>query len=236
MVTRLCSLIRPFFCGLVLFSAASAVAQDGRPVSCRFVCIDGATPPESLLHATSKSAEVTCPVPANNLSAAVTCYAKENVVSFLSSKDRKAAATAAIPAGQKSAILIFIPAPATTAGLPWRVFVVDDSPKSFPDGGAFVANFYGKDIRFVVGEHKFQLPPTTSRGVASPTQRDEFNMAQVVFQFQEDTTWRTASESLLRFLPGMRYLICAYVDPASGRPRIATYQDQAPIPKIAPAR
>lgn len=236
MSRRILALVRPFFCGWLLLSATPAFSQDGRPVSCRFVCIDGATPPESLLHATSKSTEVACPVPANNLSAAVTCFAKDNVVSFLSGKDRKAAATATIPVGQKSAILIFIPAPAAAAGLAWRVFVVDDSPKSFPDGGAFVANFYGKDIRFVVGEHKFQLPPTTSRGVASPTQRDDFNMAQVVFQFQEDTTWRTASESLLRFLPGMRYLICAYVDPASGRPRIATYQDQAPVPKIAPAR
>jgi hypothetical protein len=59
-------------------------------------------------------------------------------------------------------------------------------------------------------------------------------MAQVVFQFQQGDTWRTASESLLRFLPGMRYLILAYVDPASGRPRIATYQDFTPPP--APAK
>jgi hypothetical protein len=231
-LTVLCSL----GCGWLFLSPLSASAQDGRPVSCRFVCMDGATPPQPMLHVGGKSVEVACPIPANNLSDPVICYAKENVITFLTSHDRKPAATAKIPSDQHSAILVFIPAPSPPSPLPWRVFVVDDSAKSFPDGGAFVANFFSKDIRFVIGEHKVQLRPSQSHGVASPTQRDEFNMAQVVFQFQEETTWRTASESLLRFLPGMRYLICAYIDPASGRPRIATFQDRAPAPVKAPAK
>jgi hypothetical protein len=198
--------------------------------------MDGVNPPQAFLHGSSKETEIACAVPANNLSPAHTCFAKGNVITFLSGKDRKPAAAATIPPAVKSAILVFIPAtpPATT--LPWRVFVVDDSPKNFPDGGAFVANFYSKDIRFIIGEHKILLQPTKSHGLASPAQRDDFNMAQVVFQFQQADTWRTASESLLRFLPGMRYLILAYVDPASGRPRIATFQDLAPLPDPAPAR
>ncbi len=217
---------------LLVLSATLSSAQEVRPVKCRFVCMDGATPPERLLNVSNKS-EVACTVPANVLSPAVACFAKENVVSFVSSKDRKPAATATIPAAAKAAILLFIPAPAdpaTPAALPWRVFVIEDSPQSFPDGGAFVANFYSQDIRFVVGENKIQLRPAKSHGFGPPTQRDDFNMVQVVFQFQDQDAWRTASESLLRFLPGMRYLIFAYVDAASGRPRIATFQDLGPPP------
>ena len=50
----------------------------------------------------------------------------------------------------------------------------------------------------------------------------------MTFEFLQDDKWRTASESTVRFLPGMRYLIFAYMDPTSGRPRISTYQDIAP--------
>jgi hypothetical protein len=56
-------------------------------------------------------------------------------------------------------------------------------------------------------------------------------MAPVVFEFLQEDKWRTASESMLRFLPGMRYLIFAYLDPESGRPRIATYQDLRHVAK-----
>jgi hypothetical protein len=114
------------------------------------------------------------------------------------------------------------------------VFVVEDSPRGFPDGGVFVANFHQQDIRFLIGEHKILLRPSDAHGFARPAQRDEFNMAPVIFQFFHEGTWRTASESALRFVPGLRYLIFAYVDPASGRPRIATIQDLRPAP-AAPA-
>ncbi len=74
------------------------------------------------------------------------------------------------------------------------------------------------------------------RAFPLPERRDDFRMAPVVVQFEQDGKWRTASESMLRFLPSIRYLIFAYVDPVSKRPRISTYQDftpQAPA-KVAP--
>ena len=66
-------------------------------------------------------------------------------------------------------------------------------------------------------------------GYSKPEEIDSFNMAPVVFEFQQGDKWHTANESALRFLRGMRYLIFAYVDPVSGRPRINTYQDIVPV-------
>ena len=192
--------------------------------------------PPALLNIAAGGAETPCTVPANTLSPEVTCATKENAIHFLSAADRKPAAIAKIPAGIKHAILIFVDAGKAPAALPWRVFVIEDSAKNFPEGGAFVANFHQQDIRFVIGENKTMLKPGGSHGFPRPEKRDEFNMAPVVFQFQQKEVWTTASESMLRFVPGIRYLIFAYVDPASGRPRISTYQDfkQAAPPPPAP--
>ena len=88
-----------------------------------------------------------------------------------------------------------------------------------------VANFCNQEIRFVIDGDNILLQSGKVHTCVRPTHRDAFNMASVVCQFQQDNTWNTASESLLRFAPGMRYLIFAYADPASGRPRLSTLQD-----------
>lgn len=216
------------FCLFVL-CPVFANAQEGRKVSCRFVCFDGVPPPPPLINVFDKGIEVTCTIPANTFSEPLVCLAKANVITFVSSEDRKPVAAATIPEHVKAAILVFLPALKQPSPLAWRVFVIEDTVKNFPDGGVFVANFYKQDIRFVLGDRGLTLKSGTDHGFARPEKRDAFNMAPVIFQFQQDDSWRTASESLLRFVPGMRYLIFAYVDTTSGRPRIATFQDFMPI-------
>jgi hypothetical protein len=215
---------------LVLLLPFLGHAQDSRPVRCRFLSFGGAGDPPPAIAISDKGAETTCPLSSTLLSAEITCFAKANAIGFLSSADRKPMATATIPAGVGAALLIFIQAPmAPEAADPpaWRVFVIEDSPKNFPDGGAFIANFYNKDIRFVIGEHKGMLHAAGSHGYAIPETLDSFNMAPVIFEFLNEEKWHIANESALRFLPGVRYLIFAYVDPQSGRPRISTIQDIA---------
>ena len=244
------------FCLFVLCPVFSQ-AQEGRKVSCRFVCFEGAAPPPPLLNVFDKGIEVTCTIPANTFSEPVVCFAKGNTISFLSSENRLPLASVTVPALVRAAILVFLPttpprpggappagspspsAPSPSAApgtLPWRVVVIEDTIKNFPDGGAFVANLYKQDIRFVLGENKIVLKSGSDHGFARPEKLDAFNMAPVVFQFQQDETWRTTSESLLRFVPGMRYLIFAYVDPSSGRPRISTFQDFMPVPVMQPVK
>ncbi|MEY3894785.1 MAG: hypothetical protein RLZZ214_304 [Verrucomicrobiota bacterium] len=230
--------MRALFLFLVLLLPASVSGQEARPVNCRFLRFGGSDDSASVLALSSKGAEATCPLSTSSLSAPIVCFAAENKIAFLSAGDRKPAATATIPGHVKSAILVFVQAPraaesASSTPLPWRILVIEDSPKNFPDGGAFVANFHDTDIRFIVGEHKGMLHPAGNHGYAMPAERDAFNMAPVMFEFQQGEKWRTANESTLRFLPGMRYLIIAYTDPASGRPRISTCQDfTAPAPLV----
>ena len=210
------------------------VAQEETKVSCRFICLESTAPPP--LICVAAGVEVACKVTAGSISDEVVCSAQDTVMNFLSTADRKPAATAKIPASFKRAILVFVSGAKTPNALPWRVFVIEDSITNFPDGGALVVNFHNQDIRCIVGEAKNQLRPTGTVGVPLPAKRDDFNMAPVAVQFQLGEKWRNASETMLRFLPGMRYLIFAYLDPASGRPKVGTFQDNKVSAPVQPAR
>jgi hypothetical protein len=225
---------------LWLLVSAAGFAEEVTKISCRFLFLDvtGQTPP-ALFAVSDKAVDIPCPLPTSGPSDPTDCFAKSNIIAFYNSADRKPAATATIPANLKNVILVFVAAGGSAPGaLPWRVFVIEDSAKNFPDGGAFVANFHNKDIRFVLGENKIMLHPGSYHGFGRPTERDAFNMAPVVFQFQQDEEWQTASETMLRFTTGLRYLIFAYVDPSSGRPQIATYSvyRQITVPPAPPPR
>jgi len=190
--------------------------------------MDGTAPPPPLVNVSAKGAEISCSVPANTFSAAIACYAKADAISFLTASDLKPAAAAVIPANVKAAILVFGPAPKPATGLPWQVSVIEDFAADFPDGGALVANLSSQGIRFVIDDNTVTLEAGKTHSCARPEKRDDFNMAAVVFQFQQNDSWQTVSENLLRFAPGMRYLIYAYQDPGSGHPRISTSQDFPP--------
>lgn len=222
---------------LIHLLPALAYSQEARQVQCRFLRFGGPDATSSVITRNDSGAEVVCPLSTSSLSQKIVCSAVNNQIVFLSEADRTPSAKVTIPASVRAALLVFVESPKTGAegASPWRVIVIDDSAKSFPDGGVFIANFYNKEIRFVVGEHKGMLKPAGTHGYAMPATRDNFNMAPVVFQFLQGEQWRTANESALRFLPGMRYLIFAYMDPTSGRPRINTYQDFESVAKLAPA-
>lgn len=209
-------------------------AQEERTVRCRFLSFGGTGKDTSAIAVSDRGGDVTCPLSSSQLSPPINCMARNNAIAFISPGDRKPLGTATIPAGVSAALLVFVQAPkkadAPADATSWRIMVIEDSPKNFPDGGAFIANFNNSDIRFVIGEHKGTLRAGGSHGYAMPAERDSFNMAPVVFEFVRNDKWQIANESALRFLQGMRYLIFAYVDPVSGRPRINTYQDIAPPP------
>lgn len=219
--------MRLYLLPLLLLLPPLLTAQESRQVQCRFLSFGGPENPPAVIAVGEKGTEITCPLSSSQISPKVACFAVGDKIPFLSSADRKPIATATIPPGVNSALLVFIQLPgASAAGPPaWKVLTIEDTPKSFPAGGAFVANFYSKDIRFVIGEHKGMLHAGGLYGYAMPKERDSFNMAPVIFEFQQDDKWRIANESALRFLPSMRYLIFAYVDPTSGRPKINTYED-----------
>ena len=210
-------------------------SEESRQVACRFVCFGGVDKPDAVDAIGPKEAKISCPLPTSSISDPITCYAQSNKIAFSQQGGDKAVAVATIPSNVRAAILIFVPAPKSgKSALPWRVILIEDSAKNFPDGGVFVANFHNDDIRFVIGEHRGALHPAKTKGYAMPSKRDTFNMAPVIFEFLNGDKWRTGNESALRFLPGMRYLIFAYTDPTSKRPRINTYQDFESVAKATP--
>lgn len=222
--------MRAILLSFVLVLPALVHAEDARPVSCKFLCFGGTDAAASVLAVSDKGAEVVCPLPSSQFSPVTVCFAKDNTIGFLSTTDKKPMARVTIPPGVNEVFLVFVqkaknPADGAAPAPGWRVFVIEDSAKNFPDGGAFVANFYEHDVRFIIGEHKGMLHAAGFHGYEMPKERDSFNMASVVFEISQNDKWHIANESALRFLPGMRYLIFTYVDPLSARPRIATFQD-----------
>ncbi|MFC7338547.1 hypothetical protein ACFQY0_15230 [Haloferula chungangensis] len=224
---------------LALLLPSLAQSQDdggeSRQVVCRFLCFGSTDTPDAVDTIGPKGAKIPCPLPTKRISEPITAYAKANKIAFYQENSDKLAGTATIPSNARAAILVFVPAPeGAKSKAPWRVIVIEDSAKNFPDGGIFVANFHNDDIRFIIGEHKGALHPARTKGYARPEKRDSFNMAPVIFEFLSQDKWRVGNESALRFLPGMRYLIFAYTDPRSKRPRINTYQDFRSVAKPLP--
>ena len=210
---------------LLLMNQALVDAQEFRKVTCRFLALLAESPPPALLNVGEGDVEVACAVNTDVPSPETKCYALGNTISFIGVSDRKLIAKATLPPSGNAFILLLLPGPKSEVVPSWRIYVIEDSAKSFPDGGAYVVNLYKQNIRFVIGEHKIVLNPGDSYGVVMPGKLDDFNMAPVVFEFQQEENWKLAKETSLRFLPGSRYMMFAYLDPATNQPRITTCRD-----------
>lgn len=209
---------------LLLITQALLHAEDGITVTCRFLSLDTKALPPMLAPSTG-GAEAELIVPTSALSEPIACFSKTDTLTFFAAADHKPLATAKIPANIKSAILCFVPAGTATNSLPWRIFIVENSPKNCPPGGVFVANFHSQDIRFVIGETKLILHPGSTYGVPMPTKRNEGNMASVMFQFQKGDAWVGATDTMLRFLPRISYFMFASMDATTGRPQVTSFQN-----------
>ena len=214
---------------LLLSFAGSLTAQtDDKKeikVNCRLLSLERGSKPLAMVTPAADRTAIACSAPSTSLSDDIQCYARDGSISFLAASDRQPLASVKIPTDVRSVILVFVPGSKNDDAQTWKIFPIEDSKDNFPDGGAFVANFHHSDIRFIVGENKLQLRAAGSRGVAMPSKRDDFNMAPVAFQFSHEGKWRIASETMLRFLPGMRYLMFAYSEAVSGKPRITMIED-----------
>ena len=212
-------LLMPLFCH----------AQQTRNLSCRFLGFQTVEDENSLICVADK-VEQACPFQDAEISPSVKIVAVDNVISFIDSKNRKPACSITVPADLQQAIVVLMPA-AKNAALPWRGFAIEDSLKKFPNGGSLIVNMHLTNVRFVIGEYKYELKPGAQNTLAMPKERDDFNMATVAFQFKQEEQWITVKETKMRFTEGLRYLMLCYWDPETNRPIISMFQDQ---PFIAP--
>lgn len=166
---------------------------------------------------------VQCKLPSDSLSKPVKLPVIERKLIFRREIAEPPVAIATVPSGITEALLVFLPS--DDPKFDYRPVVLDGSKKGFPESGCLVLNIYSEEVRFILGEHKIMLPPGKTAKLERPEQRDNFNMAGVVFQFKTDKGWRAAYETMSRFPEGQRHLYIAYVDPKSKRPKVRSYRD-----------
>lgn len=212
---------------IVLLFPITLFGQEGKPVGCRFLGFGAEDSKGTVLNLNPKGDPIVCPLPSGKLSAKVECFAVGANINFISPIDKSLVASATVPAGANNLILIFTKKPQDKAvpAISWNVYVVEDSEKKFPSGGTMVVNFYDKDIRFILGEHKGMLRPKTSNGYAMPAKRNTFNMAEVMFESFNGKDWRPLTETGFRFLPGTRYLIVSYNHPKTKHAQVSIISD-----------
>ncbi|MGJ8725631.1 MAG: hypothetical protein ACSHYB_13815 [Roseibacillus sp.] len=201
--------------------APSLLAQDLRPVECRFLALDER--PDSILNAVGENKDIKVSILKNRISEPIECIAVNGRLNFIDGQSREPLASTPIPAKIKKAIIIFVEVPDQKK---WFIVPFEDSAEQFPKGGTHVVNLHSDDIRFILGESKEVLPPRKTKGFEMPEKRNEFNMAPVVFQFKnKKDEWVNGKETAYRFLPAIRYLLIAYIDPNNNRPRVKTFKD-----------
>ncbi|WP_411847257.1 hypothetical protein AAFN60_07645 [Roseibacillus persicicus] len=215
---------RKFTLGLsALLALSSLVQAETRALECRFLALEEAPP--ALVNTAGEKNQVAVKVMRNRISDPMECYAVDGKLSFFDEKSGELLTSTAVPAKIKKAIFIFVKGNqgGKTA---WKLFPIDNTEDSFPAGGTHVVNLHADEIRFILGQTKEVLKPNQSKGFEMPTNRDDFNMAPVAFQFKNSRDeWVNGKETSYRFLPTSRYLLVAYIDPRSSRPRVKTFKD-----------
>lgn len=218
----------------ILFLTVLGEAQQTSMISCRLLGFQTVNDENSLTSVGPKM-ELACPFQDAEISPPVRIVAVDHVISFIDSKDRKPACSIAVPADLRQAILVLMRAPPNSP-LPWRGIAIEDALKTFPNGGALVINMHTASVRLAIGEHKCELKPGAQAAVEMPVERDDFNMATVAFQFNQEEQWITAKETKMRFTQGLRYLVLCCGDPDTKRPIISMYQDRPFLPLSSPLK
>ena len=136
------------------------------------------------------------------------------------------AATAKVPQGTGSLIVIILPA--SQPKPPFSVVVVDDSPKSFPWGESKAVNLTPLDFGLEVGDQKVVIPGGKITAVPKVTKLDEYNRAQTNFYYKQGEQWVVASERQMQYLPTIRRLFLIYKMPDALAPDVRTILDQPP--------
>lgn len=220
--------------GLALWLAllSPVAAQTLAPVQCRFVALNETPPP--FLNIAGDDKEALVKIFQHRITDPVECFSVDGKLTFIDQTNHTPLASISLPSSIKKATLIFVNT-SPKSGQTWKIFPIEDTPQKFPAGGTHVVNLHNDDIRFILGETQKSLKPQQSEGFEMPEKRDDFNMAPVVFQFKNKSDkWVNGKETSYRFLPGLRYLLIAYIDTRNNRPRVATFKD--PIRPVIPTR
>jgi hypothetical protein len=137
------------------------------------------------------------------------------------------AATVKVPVGLTRFIALIVPSnPGATP--PYRMLVLDDSPKAFPWTESRVINITPVDFAIEVGEHKVLAPGAKISSIGPVTKVNEYSQAQASFYFKQDERWVISAERQMQFLKDMRRIFIIYKTPMALSPDVRTITDHAP--------
>ncbi|MEO5714393.1 MAG: hypothetical protein ABIT37_12975 [Luteolibacter sp.] len=141
-------------------------------------------------------------------------------------------ATIKVPAGQNSLSVLIFPVPNATP--PYKMVLVDDTPKAFPWGESKAVNLTPVDFALEIGEHKIVSPGGKITPVPKVKKVDEYNRAQTNFYYKQEDQWVVAAERQMQYVNTLRRLFLIYKDPGALAPDVRTIVDQPP-PVTEPA-
>ena len=137
------------------------------------------------------------------------------------------AASVKLPPDLKRAMVVVLPAPAGTKPA-YRMVVIDDSAKAFPKGESRVLPLVGVETAIQAGEHRLPVHPGKITTVPPVMKRNEYNMAQTNFYYQQGEAWVPFTERQLQFLDAYRRLFIIHATPGALQPSVTTIVDTAP--------
>jgi hypothetical protein len=137
------------------------------------------------------------------------------------------AASVPLPPDIKRAIIIVLPAPAGTKPA-YKMLVIDDSQKAFPGGESRVLPLVTVETAIQAGEHRLPVHPGKITRVPPVMKRNEYNMAQTNFFYQQGESWVPFTERQLQFLDACRRIFIIHATPGALQPTVTTIVDTLP--------
>ncbi|HSP44268.1 MAG TPA: hypothetical protein VLO11_15440 [Luteolibacter sp.] len=134
------------------------------------------------------------------------------------------AASVKLPPGIKRAIVLVMPAPAAKKPA-YRMLVIDDSEKAFPNGESRALSLVGTEIGIQAGEHRLTVHPGKITRVPPVRKVNDFNMAQTNFYYKKGDSWTVFTERQLQFLDACRRLFIIHATPGALQPTVTTIVD-----------
>ncbi len=136
------------------------------------------------------------------------------------------AASVTLPVDLKRAMVVVLPA-AAGSKLAYRMVVIDDSATAFPKGESRVLPLVTVETAIQAGEHRLPIHPGKITSVPPVKKRNEYNMAQTNFYYQQGEAWVPFTERQLQFLDAYRRLFIVHVTPGALQPSVTTIVDTA---------
>jgi len=138
-----------------------------------------------------------------------------------------------LPNGVNSAILLFLPGKAGSAGSN-KIMVVNDSKKAFPAGSFHITNLSPLEVRLMLEQKQFNFKPGQTVLIEDPPVREGEMSGMRTFAFKNNA-WVPVSTGLWPHPGDARGLMVLFQNPSTGNIQLRSFDDVPPRAPQAPA-